>query len=86
MCKLLLVVIWAWLLLLSGCSTVVIDTAQPDGTACHAERIAWFMSSSAIAGDACGGSIGADNSKADAAAMATVLSAAIAAAMKSASP
>ena len=67
-------------LLLAGCSTVKVDVVKKDGTTCHAERQAFFMTSSAIQGEACGGSIGASSSKADTEALAAVVSAAIAAA------
>lgn len=69
-------------LLLAGCSTVKIDTTAPDGTACHAERQAFFMASSAIQGDACGGKVGVAGSKADSDAMAAVVGAAIAASLQ----
>ena len=68
-------------LLLVGCSTVKVDVVKKDGTTCHAERQAFFMTSAAIQGEACGGSIGESGSKADTEAMAAVVSAAMTAAM-----
>jgi len=51
--------------MLSGCASFSVETAQPDGTLCKASYTSAFKAFDTATGQACGATGGADNSRGD---------------------